>query len=112
MQQDEGMRRAPRGLERANATHIATRWDRGVQQWREPAIYPPIPTVVYSVSACFAVRHNGAGEHGGLVIAGALVCSRCPMSSGRTLPGRLPSGVGRWGRRNPQKAPHKAAKDP
>ncbi len=34
------------------------------------------------------------------------------MSSIRILPERLPSGVGRWGRRNAQKAPHKAAKDP
>ncbi len=38
--------------------------------------------------------------------------SRCPMPSIRILPGRLPSGVGRCGRRNAQKAPHKAAKDP
>ena len=34
------------------------------------------------------------------------------MPSTRTLRGRLPSGAGRWGRRNAQKAPHKAAKDP
>ena len=30
----------------------------------------------------------------------------------QTLLGRLSSGVGRWGRRNAQKAPHKAANDP
>ena len=34
------------------------------------------------------------------------------MPSTRTLPGRLSSGAGRWGRRSAQKAPHKAAKDP
>ncbi len=34
------------------------------------------------------------------------------MSSGRTLPGRLPSGVGRWGRRTAQKARTRPTKDP
>ncbi len=60
LQQDEGVWRAPRGLERANTTHRATRRAEGVQKWREPAIYPPAPTDDCSVSACFAVRHNGA----------------------------------------------------
>ena len=71
-QQDEGVWRAPRGLERANTTHRATRRAEGVQKWRKPAVYPPKATVARSVSACFAVRHNGAGEHDDLVIAVAL----------------------------------------
>ena len=65
--------RGPRGIERANTTRRATRWAKGVQKWRKPAINSPKPTVACSVSACFAVRHNGAGEHDGLVIAVALV---------------------------------------
>ncbi len=44
-QQFEGVRRAPRGIERANATHRATQWARGVQKRRKSAIYPPKPTV-------------------------------------------------------------------
>ncbi len=66
-QQDEGVRRAPRGIERANTTHLATRRTKGVQKWLEPAIYPPKPTVELSVSARFAVRQNGAGEHDDLL---------------------------------------------
>ncbi len=71
-QQYEGVRRALRGIERANTTHRATHWTKGVQKWRKPAIYPPKPTVEKSVSACFAVRQNGAGEHNDPVIAVAL----------------------------------------
>ena len=56
-------------LQRANTTHSATRGAEGVQKWRALAIYPPKPTVGCSVSACFAVRYNGAGEHDDLVIA-------------------------------------------
>lgn len=50
---------------------------------------------------------NLPGERSG---TGEASC--CPMPSTRTLPGRMPSGSGRWGRRNAQKALHKAAKDP
>ncbi len=56
----EGVRRALRDIERAITTHLATRWAKGVQKLREPAIYPPKPTVDWSVFACFAVRYNGA----------------------------------------------------
>ncbi len=73
MQQDEGVRRAPRGIERANTTHRATRWAKGVQKWQKTAAYLPKPTVAVSVPACFAVRQNGAGEHDDLVTAVALV---------------------------------------
>ncbi len=60
MQQYEGVRGALRGFSTANATHHATLWAEGVQKRRKSAIYPPKPTVVGSVSACFAVRHNGS----------------------------------------------------
>ncbi len=74
---------------RSNATHRATQWVIGVLKWWKSAIYPPKPTVEESVSACFAVRQNGAGEHNDPVIAVALAgwwANNCPMSSGRTLP--------------------------
>ncbi len=51
--------------------------------------------------SCAVLTPHGAGG-----------ASCCPMPSTRTLPGRLSSGAGRWGRRSAQKAPHKAAKDP
>ncbi len=63
VQQDEGVERTARGIERSNTTHGATRWAEGVQRWRKSAVYPPKPTVAVSVSACFAVRQIGAGEH-------------------------------------------------
>ncbi len=47
-------------FQRSNATHCATRWAKGVQKWREPAIYPPKPTVEVSVFGIIAVRHNDA----------------------------------------------------
>jgi len=56
---------------RSNATHRATHWAEGVRKWPESAVYSPEPTVAISVSACFAVRYNGAGEHDGLVRGGA-----------------------------------------
>ncbi len=59
-------------FQRSNTTHCATRRAEGVQKWQKTAIYPPKATVARSVSACFAVRHNGAGEHDDLVIAVAL----------------------------------------
>ncbi len=49
---------------------------RIVQKWLEPTIDPPKPTVELSVSACFAVRQNGAGAHDDLVIAAALSLER------------------------------------
>ncbi len=55
------------GVEQAITTHLATQWAKGVQKWRKPAIYPPKPTVAWSVSACFAVQRKGAGEHDGLL---------------------------------------------
>ncbi len=51
-----------RGIKRANTTHRATRRAKGVQKWRKSAVYPPKTTVGRSVSACFAVRHNGARQ--------------------------------------------------
>ena len=61
-----------RGIERSNTTHGATRWAKGVRKWWNPAVYLPKPTVGSSVSACFAVRQIGVGEHDDLVIAGAV----------------------------------------
>ncbi len=68
----KAVRRAAGGVEGANTTHDATHRVEGAQKRLEPAIYPSEPTAVCSVSACFAVRHNSAGEHDGLVIAVAL----------------------------------------
>ncbi len=76
MQQDAGVRGALRGFSTANATRRATRWAEGVQKWRIDGGFSPKPTVVLSVFASFAVRHNGASEHDDLVIdalASALV---------------------------------------
>ena len=47
-------------FQRSNTTRRATRWAKGVQKWREPAVYSQKPTVGSSVSACFAVRYRGA----------------------------------------------------
>ncbi len=46
-----------------SGTRHVTRLTIGVQKRRKAAVYLLKPTVVKSVSACFAVRHNGAGEH-------------------------------------------------
>ncbi len=35
VQQDEGVERTARGIERSNTTHGATRWAEGVQRWRK-----------------------------------------------------------------------------
>ncbi len=66
------VRRATGGVKGTNTTHCATRWAEGAQKWRKSTIYPPKPTVDWSVSACFAVRQNGAGEPDDLVMAAAL----------------------------------------
>jgi len=71
-QQNEGVRRAPGAIIRPNATHNATHQVEGVKKWRKSATYRQKSTDVGSVSAGCAVRHNGAGEHDGLVIAVAL----------------------------------------
>ncbi len=81
VQQDEGAGRVARGIEQAITTRRATHWAEGVQKWRKTAIYPPKPTVARSVSACFAVRQIGAGEHDGLVIAVAVRSSLRPAHS-------------------------------
>ncbi len=61
-------------FQRSNTTHCATRWAESVQKRLNPAIFPLIFTDAASVSACFAVRQNGAGERDDLVIAVALAC--------------------------------------
>ncbi len=66
VQQDEGVRRALRDIERAITTHLATQWAKGVQKWRKPAVYPPKPTVDLSFRM-FCGAAIGAGEHDGLL---------------------------------------------
>ena len=71
-QQNEGVRKAPGDFQPSNATHGDTRWTKDVRKWRKFAIYWLIFTDDQTVFARFALRHNAAGGHDGLVVAVAV----------------------------------------
>ncbi len=105
------------GVEGGGILHCDLATQEALRRLGERAFYPRLPGLLEQGPDPGRAAAHHRSQHPSpscavLTPHGAGGASCCPMPSTRTLPGRLSSGAGRWGRRNAQKAPHKAAKDP